>query len=258
MDLLVLKLAITPTLIALASLAGRKWGNVISGWLVALPFTAGPIIFFLALSQGEQFAARAAVGTLAGGFSVAAFCLVYASLAQHRRWLSALLGATLAFLMITALLQQLRASVLPLWLAVLASFVVALRLLPQPSSVHDGQLNTLPRPWDIPLRMLVATVFVVLVTTVGPVLGPRLAGLLAPFPLFTAVLAAFAQHQYGPTAAISVLHGLLMGLFAYASFMLTLAVLLVPAGIGPAFAAASVVAIAFQVAAFGLLRRRIG
>jgi len=258
MELPPLKLALTPALIALASLAGRKWGHAISGWIVALPFTAGPIIFFLALTHGEPFAARAAAGTLAGGFSVAAFSTVYGRLAQHWRWPSTLLGSSLAFFVVTALLREARFPVLPLWLAVVASFSIALRLLPRIPSTPAGPMETLPGAWDIPLRMILATAFVILMTTAAPVLGPQLAGLLAPFPLFTSVLAAFGQHEHGPVAAIGVLQGLLMGLFSYASFMLALALLLVPAGIGLAFSAALVIAIAFQLVSLRLLRRRIG
>jgi hypothetical protein len=50
-NLLLLKLVLTPALIALASLAGRRWGHAVSGWIVALPLTTGPIVFFLGLSR---------------------------------------------------------------------------------------------------------------------------------------------------------------------------------------------------------------
>jgi len=65
-NLTLLKLIVTPALIGLASLAGRKWGHAISGWLVALPLTTGPIVFFLAVSHGPAFAAETAAGILTG------------------------------------------------------------------------------------------------------------------------------------------------------------------------------------------------
>ena len=40
MTVLALKLALTPALIAGASLAGRRWGGAVSGWLVGLPARA--------------------------------------------------------------------------------------------------------------------------------------------------------------------------------------------------------------------------
>ena len=47
--MLVIKLLLTPILIGMVSLAGRRWGPAISGWFVGLPLTSGPVMLFLAL-----------------------------------------------------------------------------------------------------------------------------------------------------------------------------------------------------------------
>jgi hypothetical protein len=255
-NLLLLKLLLTPALIGLASLAGRKWGHAISGWIVALPLTTGPIVLFLALTHGAAFAGETAAGILAGGFSLVAFTIAYARLALRWKWVPTLAGASAAFLVMTAVLRNVQLPLLLLWIAVLFALLLSLRLLPRLPETQTTEV--LPGRWDIPLRMLIATTFVILITGVAPVLGPHLAGLLSPFPLFTATLAAFAQHQYGAPAALSVLRGLLLGLFSYASFMFTLALLLVPIGIAAAFAVAILVVIAFQSASLRLLRAGIG
>lgn len=257
MNLILLKLVATPALIGLASLAGRKWGHAVSGWIVALPLTSGPIVFFLALSHGVAFAADTAAGILAGGFSLVAFITAYGRLAPRWRWPPTLLASTLAFFIMTAILRRVTLPILPLWAAVLLALFLAIRLLPRhldPGMDPQG----LPGPWDIPVRMLVATAFVVLITGLAPAVGPHFAGLLAPFPFFTATLAAFAHHQHGAAAAISVLRGLLMGLFSFAGFMCTLALLLIPAGVPASFAAAVLVVIVFQAGSLWLLRRGIG
>ncbi len=103
--------------------------------------------------------------------------------------------------------------------------------------------------------MAVATGFVLLLTGVAPALGPRLTGLLAPFPLYGAVLAVFAHHLQGPAAAVTVLRGLLLGLFGFAGFFLALAALIERAGIGPAFAAALALTLALQAGALWSVRR---
>ena len=59
-----LKLLLAPLLILLATLAGRRWGPAVGGWLAGLPLTSGPVSLILALEQGPEFAARAALGTL--------------------------------------------------------------------------------------------------------------------------------------------------------------------------------------------------
>jgi O-antigen/teichoic acid export membrane protein len=51
----VLKLVLTPLLIAAASLARRRWGHAVSGWLLGLPLTSGPVAFFLAIERGASF-----------------------------------------------------------------------------------------------------------------------------------------------------------------------------------------------------------
>jgi len=71
------KAVVTPVLIGGASLAGRRFGHHVCGWLVALPMTSGPVAFFLVLDQGASFAAGAAVGMLAATLSQVAFALVY-------------------------------------------------------------------------------------------------------------------------------------------------------------------------------------
>ena len=256
MNTLLLKIIVTPALIGTASLAGRRWGHSISGWLVALPLTTGPITFFLALTHGASFAATAAAGTLAGGFSQAAFVLCYALLASHRKWLPTLAGSILAFAVITAALQGLIIPLVPLCLLVFLSFALALRLLPR-TKAPAIPTDSLPSRWDIPLRMIIATLFVLLITSLAPAFGARLTGLLAPFPIFTATLASFAHHQYGLDATINVLRGLLMGLFSFASFFFVIAILIEAAGILIAFLVAVLVVIGLQGFSLWLLRRRL-
>jgi hypothetical protein len=250
---LALKLALTPLLVGAASLAGRRWGSEIGGWLVGIPLTSGPIAFFLALNPGPRFAAAAAVGIMAGVASQAAFCLVYAWVARRRNWGPSFLAATVAFVVATAVLNVVVLPVVVLFVAMLAVLVASIRLLPTRGAVTTVQIDY--PPWDIPARMVVATAFVVALTAAAPVLGPHLAGLLAPFPLYAAVLATFAHRTGGVAPAVGVLRGLLLGLFSFACFFLTLAELLPGQGIAVAFAAAILVALALQGASLALGRR---
>src|SRR5262249_59289494 len=81
-----LKVALAPALILLATLAGRRWGPAVGGWLAGLPLTSAPVSFILALEQGPGFAARAALGTLFGLVSLAAFCLAYGKASRRLGW----------------------------------------------------------------------------------------------------------------------------------------------------------------------------
>ncbi len=256
MNNLLLKLLLTPALIGGASLAGRRWGHSISGWLVALPLTTGPITFFLAITHGPSFAAVAAAGTVAGGISQAVFAYTYGNLSSRWPWLPTLLAACLAFALVTWGLGLFTLPLIPLYCIVLFSFITAFQLLPRESGVGPAP-DSLPSRWDIPFRMTIATVFVVLLTGIASNLGPHLTGLIAPFPIFTATLSAFAHYQHGPEAAVKVLRGLLMGLFSFASFFFVLAILLPPAGIPIAFAIAILVVFVLQGISLWLLQRKL-
>src|SRR5207244_11689777 len=63
---LALKLVVTPLLIGAASLAGRRWGSAVGGWLSGTPLTSGSFVLFLALDHGPRFAARAAAARVEG------------------------------------------------------------------------------------------------------------------------------------------------------------------------------------------------
>ena len=191
---------------------------------------------------------------MAGAASQAAFCLGYAWAAQRGGWVASVLAATAAFGVATVVLDLAVLPVAGYFVVVILVLVVSLFLMPAASTSALGEIDF--PAWDLPARMVVATVFVVALTAAAPALGPRLAGLLAPFPLYATVLAAFAHRIQGAGPAVGVVRGLLLGLFAFASSFLTLSLLL-PYGIALAFAAAIAVALIVQGASL-LAGRKLG
>jgi hypothetical protein len=249
---LALKLVLTPVLVGAASLAGRRWGSAVSGWLIGIPFTSAPIALFLTLDAGPTFGARAAVGIMAGAVSQAVFCLAYSWAAQRWTWTPALLAASLGFGASTVALELTGVLTPSFLVVVIVALVVALFLMPAQGGAPPDPAD-FPR-WDLPARMVVATAFVVALTAAAPVLGARLAGLLAPFPLYGAVLASFAHRLQGAGAAVGVMRGLLLGLFAFSAFFVVLATLL-ERDVALAFVSAIVVALAVQGISLAVGRR---
>jgi hypothetical protein len=245
-----LKLVLTPTLIAAASLAGRRWGQGVGGVIVALPLTSGPVALFLVLEQGAAFAAGAALGSMAGALAQGVFCLGYAALAA-RGWGPAFAGGTVAFAATGFVLQRLALPLPALSIVVALGLALAMLVLPQG---EEGRRPGPPPAWDIPARMIVATVLVLSLTAAAAALGPRLSGLLATFPVYAGILAVFAHRQDGPGPATRALRGLLAGLFSFAAFFAVLAALLEQVGVAGAFAAALAVTLLFQAAALWLVR----
>jgi hypothetical protein len=253
MNILALKLILAPIIIGSASLAGRRWGPAVSGWMVGLPLTSGPVIFFLAISHDIPFAANAIRGTLSGGFSLIAFCLVHARLARKFDWRITTLGSLSIFATITMLLQNITISLLPLFALVLLTISLGVWLMPK-QAAGEIVVSTLSQ-WDIPLRILVGTGFILFVTGIAPVIGPRLTGLLTTFPLFAGILTIFAQRQQGYNGAINVLHGLTLGLFAFAGFYLVLGLLIEQTSLAVSFGAATLTALAVQGTSLLVLRK---
>lgn len=229
--LLAFKLVVTPLLIGGASLAARRWGPAVGGWLVALPLTSGPVAVFLALAHGPEFAASASAASLVGCVAIVSFCLAYARLAD-RGWRVALLGAYGGWL-VTAIVLEPALDVPPIVLLVLAVVAggLALRAAPGGTSLPS---EVAPPAWDIPLRMGIVTVVVVGLTAAAPFLGASLSGLLAMVPVITTVLTPFAHERDGSASAVGLVRGILTGLFGTAAFLGALAMFLVPLGIGTA------------------------
>jgi hypothetical protein len=220
------KVVVTPLLIGAASIAGRRWGHHVGGWLVGLPLTSGPVAFFLASDHGTTFAAQAAVGMLAGTTSQLAFALTYRAVARHG-WPTPFVAGCAAFAATTVALAQLQWSALPTFALVMATLAAGYALTRRPErSTQTAAAVVSPQSWDIPVRMAVATAVVLAVTALAPIIGAHLAGLLSPFPVFGAVLAVFTHHAHGPGGATAVLDGLIMGLAAPAVFFLALALIL--------------------------------
>ncbi len=254
MGTLPLKLTMTPLLILLASLAIRRWGEIVGGWFVGLPLTSAPICFFLALDQGVGFAAAASLGSLAGAASEAGFGLAYSLVARNFRWPAALALGSLGYAVCGFAFAAARLPLWPVAAVAVVSLAAALILMPRLGSSNIA----LPRPprWEIPARMIVATALVLGLTALAPLVGPQLSGLFATYPVFAAVLAAFSQHNRGAPAAVQVLRGLLIGLFAFIGFFSVLASSLVRLGVAPAFAAATIVALVIQGCSLLIMRRR--
>jgi len=252
MDILVLKLIMAPVIIGSASLAGRKWGPAVSGWIVGMPLTSGPVIFFLALSHDAAFAASTVLGIVSGGLSLVSYALTYAWLATRFRWYIALAGGFIVFAISTTLLQNLTFPLIPIFLVVCVAIGLGLRLMPR-GEVEDGEAPF--GKWDIPSRVVIGTTFILLITGSAEVLGPRLTGLLTMIPLYVTILAIFAHRHQGPAAAAHVLRGLLYGMFAFAGFFITIGLFLEKAGIAISFLSAIAVALAIQGTTLWILRQ---
>ncbi len=254
MGLLAVKLTLAPAFVVGVSLASRRFGPRVGGLSAGLPVVAGPILLVYALGQGRVFASGAAGGALLGLVSLTAFLVVYSRVGAHASWRVALLAGWLTFALATAVLSTFSISV-GAALAVAAVGVMAgLVTLPYPSGAESA--HTLPPPrWDLPLRAACAAALVLTLAAVSGWLGPRLSGLLAPFPVIATVLATFTHAQRGVDDVRRMARGMVTGFCAFAAFCFTVSVTLRSLDIATSFVLATVVALATQAVMLGLLTR---
>ena len=244
--LFILKVAITPLLVAAVSLAARRWGPTAGGLLMGLPWFTGPVLFVLVLDRGAEFGVAACIGIELGVVCISAFMLAYGLLAAVSRWPSSLAGAAAAFFAGAAVLTEpsLQAwitprPVSPLWAAAglgAASLGTVLVLLPRPRGEMRQQA---PPWWDIPARMAAAAAVVIAVVATADALGPRLAGVLSTYPIIVSVVGAFTHHGSGPDAVRRVLRGVAASLIGFVAFFLVVGLTLPALGLVAAYALAA-------------------
>ena len=257
MSLLLLKLTLAPGLVAATTLAARRWGPQVAGWLGGLPVVVGPILLALTLEQGSAFATEAAAGALLGLASLCAFVLAYAWTARAAPWPAALGAGWLAFAAVTLPLDTQRPGPLTAFVAVGACFALTDLLLPR---LPRDPPPPPPPPFDLSVRAGTTAVVVLTLTALAGILGPHLSGLLAAFPVLASVLAGFTHRQAGPSSAVGLLRGLSRGLVSFALFCFLVALLLPGGDVALAFGVATLAALgahaAGRVGVLAIGRRR--
>src|SRR5499426_1277072 len=103
---LVLKMAMTATIVVVTSVAVERSGPFIGALIAALPTAAGAAYILLAIEHPPAFIAASAVGSLAAGAAVAIFALTYTLLAQRHGIVLSLSVATAVWFVAAAALRS--------------------------------------------------------------------------------------------------------------------------------------------------------
>jgi hypothetical protein len=242
-----LKLLLVPGLVAVVTLAVRRWGPRVGGWLAGLPIVAGPVLVFYALEQGAAFAARASHATLAGLIATVAFALAYARASARWPWyLCMLLGWCVYGAGIIALYFTQPGLVASLVVLVAATGLGrrAIRRVrcADPGLRTQTYAGRVPPkadpPGDLVIRVVATATLVLVLTGLADRLGPAWSGLLAAFPVLTTIVAVFSHAQRGAAAAIAFFNGYLQAIVGFGLFCVVMALGLASLGLGWALTAA--------------------
>jgi hypothetical protein len=215
---------------------------------------AGPILFIAYRQHGADFAAGAAKSSLLGLVARATFAVVFARAAGRFGWLGATATSCAAVLAVDTVLSTAHVTT-PVALGCTLTATTAAALL-LPSTGAAPREPDRPPPWDLPGRAAATAVLVLTVTTAAGVLGPQWTGLLAPLPIATGVVAAFAHARHGAAVTARTMAGVVTGLYGFALFCLLVAVLVRPLG-SAAFPLGAVTAVAVQLVV-ARLRKAVG
>ena len=248
-----LRLALVPAAVWLASLAARRWGHKVSGYLGGMPLIGGPITLYLALDYGAEFAARSALFTLAAIAAQATHLVLLGHVARRTgSWVAALLAGWCGFAAMAIAMVQLPLSPgLALVLAV-AGLAAAWRWLPR----YRG-LATLPGipPVELWLRLAAAFLLAGFILWSAPIFGPVVSGVLLSLPITGSIMPPFTLALYGGDALARLLRGFVVGLSGFTAFFFVVALAAPAWGTAAAFATAVAAAMATAFAVGHLPRR---
>lgn len=244
MTILLLKLFLVPFLIYSVTMAGRKWGPGVAGWLSAFPIISGPILLAVTLEQGAVFAATAAEGTLMAVLAILIFSIAYTWASSYHGIMGSMILAMLAYAFAVTGLQAVHLSLGVSFVTVVCVLLVSPRFFPKIALAPPRAASASN---DLPWRMLAGAVLVLTVTFAASRIGPRLSGFFAMFPIMSTVLVGFSHAHSGRTFAVALLRGMVFGYYAFAVFCLTVSVLLRQESITVAFGSAFLCALLVQL-----------
>jgi hypothetical protein len=248
-----LRLLLVPAAVWVASLAARRWGHTVSGYLGGLPLIGGPITLYLALDHGAAFAAQSAMVTLAAILGQAAHLMAFAHAARRWRWPAALAAGWASFAVVALAVASLPLTPGIAVALAAAGLAAAWRWLPW--TVQPAQLPAIPAV-EMRLRLAAAFGLAIVILWAAKAFGAVVSGVLLSVPVTGSIMPPFTLALYGPDAVARLIRGFIVGLTGFAAFFLTVAMAVVPCGILPAFLGAILAALAAVFTASRLLRNR--
>lgn len=221
--MLLLKLALVPASILLATLAARRFGHAVSGLLAGFPIIGGPIVVALMFDLPPAEVADIAQATLAACPAAIAHIVTFAWLSRRLPWWGCLAGAAAAFFAVGSITTS---GWMPAALAAalaLAGPWVAWALMPR-VAVTSGAVHV-PRG-EILLRVGAAFLLAAAILLSAEHVPAAVSGLMLAWPISGSILPSFTLSAHGHPAAVTLLRGFAIGLVGFVVFFAALVVLL--------------------------------
>jgi hypothetical protein len=251
--LLILKMAVTAGLVVLSTVLAERAGPVLGALVATLPVSAGPAYVFIALNHDAAFVAEGALASLAVNVVAAVFALVYAALAQ-RHGLAASLSTAMAMWLV--LVSAVNAIAWTTLAAVVLNVVGLALCIVVANGFRHVRMPLVTRRWsDLLVRAAMVALLVAAVVTASEVLGAKMTGILAVFPIVLTSLILILHPRIGGPATAAVLANTLPGLAGFSLCCLTAHLLVPRMGSAAGLSAALAVSIGCNLLLWAFRRR---
>jgi hypothetical protein len=251
--MLAVKMAATAAVVVAASVIAERVGALIGAMVATLPVAAGPAYILLAVDHDASFIADSTVMSLAVHAPTGLLCVAYVLAAQRLPFVCSIAIAVTIWIVGVWAVRGVSWSLC----GALALDAVTYGLgVPLVRRFAHVRMPAIERRWfDVPLRAALVAVLVGAVVTAGARGGPRLAGILAVFPIVLISLMVILHPRIGGRAAAAVIANTMWGLIGFGLCVLALHLAVVPLGAPAALLAALLVALVGNATIFVLLRR---
>jgi uncharacterized membrane protein (GlpM family) len=242
---LVLKMAMTATIVVAATLVVERSGPFIGALVAALPTSAGAAYIILALEHPPEFISASAVGTVAVNGIGAMFALTFAALSQRHN-VAVSVGLALAAWFVGAMLLQ-TVTWTPLTAVLFSAGVFTFTIVAGTRFRTDDRVRSArATASDIVMRALIVSVFVVVVTAASHRIGSFASGIFALFPVAMASFFIILHARVGGTVAAAVAAHVQAPLIGLGLGFLAVHYLAVPIGVWWSYAAGLAIGIAWN------------
>ena len=237
-----LRVLLVPLAVVVGTLAQRRFGDAVGGLVIALPIASLPLLWLVALQHGTGFASSMTGALLVGSVAEAVVLWIYAHLTIRFSPSAALVAALAVFALAAGVVDVLKLSAMLAGFITAIGFAAALRWWPP-----TPRVSSFPHgPSRLWIRVILATVFTMVLVSLSGRLGPVLSGLIDALPATSLMMAFFTHQEQGSPASSHFLYGVTRGSFSYLASMIVLAELLRTGDLPLAFGAAMIVALIVQ------------
>lgn len=202
---LLLKAALTSTIIVTASLIVERGGPFLGAMIASLPTSVGAAYVVMAFEHPADFISKSALGSLTANAAGVTFAAIYALLARRYSLIVGLGGALLVWFVCALTLRNVEFNV---WTAIglnVGVACVAIWVTAQARAASFPKAAIVPRTYDIPLRAAAVSAFVIIVTTLSHSIGAFASGIFAVFPIAMSSFIVILHSRIGGPATSNVI-----------------------------------------------------